>query len=75
MQQGLPLALAATQVAERAVLSYLSDVTLHGLPAGDLAPVFVGHPPAQVVAAVPLEPASRVVRMYPSASLPLGERQ
>ena len=44
------------------------------LPTLDLTAVFVRHAPAHVVAAVPLEPAARVVAVNPSFSLPFGQR-
>src|ERR671910_3206724 len=44
-----------------------------GLPAPDLSRVFLRQAPAQVVPAIPLEPAARIVRMYPPLSSPFRQ--
>jgi hypothetical protein len=64
VQERLALAPPAGRVARLAMFPDLRDVALHRLPATDLAGVLLGHPPAQVVAAIPLEPAARIVRMF-----------
>src|SRR4051812_21480142 len=43
-------------------------------PSRDLPRVFLGHPPAHPVAAVPLKPATRIVRMKPVLAAPIAER-
>jgi hypothetical protein len=63
VQQRLPP--PAGQVARLAVALDLPDVAADGFPSLDLAPVFVRHPAAHVIAAIPLKPAPRVVRMKP----------
>jgi hypothetical protein len=63
MQQHLPLARAAHGIARLAMLSHLRDMPPHRLPAADLASILAGHPPAHEIAAIPLEPAARVVGM------------
>jgi hypothetical protein len=66
MQDSLPLASAAAQIARLAVPLDLFDVPAHRFPSPDLSPVFLGHPTAHVIAAIPLKPAARVVGMYPA---------
>ncbi len=71
MQQGLSLFAAAGELAGFAVLLDLGEVTLHGFPTFDLALVFLGSSAAEIVAAVPLEPAARVLGMDPAFLLPV----
>ena len=66
VQQRLALAAAAEQVARLAVLLHLADVAADRLPALDLAAVLRRHAAAHVIAAVPLEPAARVVLVDPA---------
>src|ERR1700684_1064740 len=70
VQQRLPLAGSARQIAGFAVALDLSDVPSYRLPALDLPAIFLGRPSAHVVAAIPLEPAARIVGMYPSLGTP-----
>ena len=71
MEKGLALAGAAGEVAGAAVGGDLAEVAADGFPAFDLASVFVGNAAAQVVAAVPLEPAAGVVLLVdPAFALP-----
>ena len=72
MQKCLPLPWAAGKLARLAVPLDLPDVPAHRLPALDLPPVFVGHPAAHVVAAIPLGPAARIVSVKPSLVTPDG---
>src|SRR5215813_4820436 len=74
MQQRLALALAAQQVARLAVALNLPHVAADRLPATDLAAVLVRHAAAHVVAAVPLEPAARIVVVDPALAPPLRQR-
>src|SRR5579883_321719 len=74
MQQGLPLASPTRQITRFAMLFDLRYVSLNRFPAFDLPRIFFGHAPAHVVAAVPLEPAARIVRMNPSLFSPYRER-
>src|SRR5689334_14745905 len=74
MQQRLALPLAAGQFAGLAIALYLPHVAADRLPALDLAAIFVGHAAAQVIAAIPLEPAARIVRMDPALLAPDGQR-
>jgi hypothetical protein len=46
----------------------LCRVTADGLPALDLARVLIRHAAAHVIAAIPLEPAVRIIGMYPALS-------
>ena len=74
MQQGLSLPSAAGEVARLALPLDLPDVPAHGLPSPDLPLVLVGQAAAHVVAAIPLEPAARVVGMDPSLVAPHRQR-
>ena len=73
VQQRLPLAAAAEQVAGLAMFLHLAHVPADRLPAFDLPPVFVRHTAAHVVAAVPLKPAARIVGMDPAFALPFRQ--
>ena len=74
VQQGLALARAASPVAGLAGATELSDMAANGLPAANLSLVLVEHAAALVVAAIPLEPATRIVGMYPASRPPDTER-
>src|SRR6185312_6179297 len=74
VQQRLPLPPAAHQIARLAVFLYLTDMTPYGFPALYLTRVLLRHPAAQIVAAIPLEPAARVVRVKPALALPFRKR-
>ena len=74
MQERLALARAAEQVARFAGALNLPDVSAHSAPSPDLARILVGHPPAHVVAAVPLKPSARVDRVDPALGTPHGQR-
>ena len=74
MQERLPLPSAAPQIAGLACKPKLTDVTPDCVPTFDLTTVFVGHSSSHIVAAVPLKPAARIIRMYPSLPAPFGER-
>ena len=65
MQQSLALASATGEVTRLAVMLNLAHVPLHGFPTADLTLVLFRYASTQVVPAVPLEPAARVVRMHP----------
>src|SRR3954452_24858829 len=74
MQQCLALAGAAEQIARLAILLHLPDMPADRLPALDLTAVFLRHAAAQGVAAVPLEPAARIVAVQPALLLPDRQR-
>jgi hypothetical protein len=74
VQQGLALARSARDIARLEGAAKLRDMTADGLPAADLPLVLARHPPARIVAAVPLEPAARVVWIYPALGPPDTER-
>src|SRR5579859_2757382 len=74
MEQRLALTRPASVVSRVAVALYLPDVPAYRLPAPDLSPVLIRDSPAHVIAAVPLEPASGIVRMQPSLLAPDRER-
>jgi hypothetical protein len=66
VQQSLPLPRAAKRVTGLAVRFDLIDVATKCLPALDLPSVFLRHPPAHVIAAVPLKPPARIIIMKPA---------
>ena len=74
MQQGLALASAAKQIAALAVLLYLPHMTAYGLPPLDLPRVLIWHAAAHIIATVPLEPATRIIRMDPALPAPHRKR-
>src|SRR5262245_43555893 len=74
MQQRLPLAASAEEVARLTILLHLPHMTADCFPALDLPAIFVTHTPAHVIAAVPLEPSTRIVRMDPAFALPFRQR-
>ena len=73
MQQSLPLAWTAKRIARLTILAQLDDMPFERLPALDLPDVLLRHSAAHVVAAVPLKPATRVVRVEPAVVLPYGK--
>jgi len=74
MQQRLPLSPPAEQIAGFAMFLHLARVPLDRFPPPDLPPVFLRDAPANVIAAVPLKPAARVVVMNPPFALPFRKR-
>src|ERR1044071_7791113 len=74
VQQSLALSRPTCWVARIAVALDLCDVPPDGLPSFNLPRVFLRNPPPHVVAAVPLKPASRIVRMDPAFATPQRER-
>src|SRR5690606_18057677 len=74
MQQRLALTLAAGEIAGRAIGFDLRHMPADRLPAIDLAAVLLGHAPPPVIAAIPLEPAARIVGMDPAFLPPDRQR-
>src|SRR3954468_12826908 len=74
MQQSLALARTAKEIAGLAVALDLPHVAADCLPAADLPLVLGRHPAAEIIAAVPLEPAARIVRVQPALVAPHRER-
>src|SRR3974377_2207988 len=70
MEQGLALSPAAGEIARVAMPLDLADMAAHCFPALDLACILFGQPAAPVIAAVPLKPAARIVRMDPALLAP-----
>jgi hypothetical protein len=70
MQERLSLPRTAEEVTWLAVPLDLPNVPPHCFPSLDLPSVFVRHPTAHVVAAIPLEPTARIVRMKPCLMAP-----
>ena len=74
MQQRLTLARAAEYIAGLAIFLDLPDVTADRFPAADLTRILVRHAAAQVIAAIPLKPAARIVGMEPAFAPPFRQR-
>ena len=72
MQQGLALARSARWVSWLAVPFNLRNMSPDSLPSPDLARVLFRRAAAHIVAAVPLEPTSRIVGVNPSLLTPDG---
>ena len=73
VQQRLPLASTAIQIARDAPLPDLRNMPSHLAPTTNL-PRVIQAAPAEIVAAVPLEPAARVFVVDPSLLAPDRER-
>ena len=73
MHERLALARAAHGIARLAMLPDLRYVALHRLPSPELARILLGHAPAHVVTAIPLEPSARIVGMYPALLPPFQQ--
>jgi hypothetical protein len=73
MQQCLPLTLAAEKIARLAIHLKLAHVPSDRGPAFDLSCIFVREPASPIIAAVPLKPAARVLRMDPALLAPHRE--
>jgi hypothetical protein len=69
MEQRLSLLWAAIERAGGTIFPDLSDMTADGAPAFDL-PLIVDASPSQVVAAIPLKPATRVFLVKPTIFSP-----
>jgi hypothetical protein len=72
VEEGLALPPPAHEVSGLAMGLELGDMALHGLPSRDL-PVIIGASPSQVIAAVPLEPATRILIVDPALGAPIRE--
>jgi hypothetical protein len=75
VEEGLALPFTASEIAGLAVPLKLAHVSANGLPALDLPSVLLRESPSHVVPAVPLKPATRVVRMNPPIPAPSRQRQ
>lgn len=73
MQQRLPLSRPTQHVSRLAVGLYLPNVSSECIPAFNLSCVLFGNSAPHIVPAVPLEPATRIVFVYPSLAAPFGE--
>ena len=73
VEHRLPLPPPALEIAWLAVLPNRRDVAGDRPPSPDLTRI-VRRPAAHVIAAVPLEPAARVLRTNPALAAPRGER-
>src|SRR5512143_537183 len=72
VKECLPLSPTTVHIPRSAVLLYLVDVPPHRKPALDL-PIIVVASSTQVVPAIPLEPAARVLRVDPALGIPDGQ--
>jgi hypothetical protein len=70
LEKRLSLPPAAMHIARRAVLLKLMNVAPHCFPSSDLARIFLAYTATQVVAAIPLKPAPRVISVDPSLFTP-----
>src|SRR5687767_11756939 len=73
MQRGLTLSFSAVCIPRLAILPNRCDMAGDGAPPPNLARI-VGAASAHVVTAIPLEPATRVLRADPAAQPPGRER-
>src|ERR1700722_18198912 len=73
MQQRLPLTLPAHYISRLAIHLQLAHVPSYRLPALDLSYVLVRQAPAQIIPAIPLEPAAWITRIYPALLAPHRE--
>src|SRR5262245_19956169 len=74
MQHGLALARTAMRIAGLAILLDLPDMAVDSLPALYLAAVFFRQAVAQVITAIPLEPATGVFFVDPALAPPFRQR-
>ena len=74
MKQCLTLPRATQQIAGFAILLDLPNVAANRLPAFDLPCVFLRQAAAHVIAAIPLEPAARIIAMDPAFASPFRQR-
>ncbi|POH29861.1 hypothetical protein ATY30_14220 [Sinorhizobium americanum] len=74
MQQSLALTRPAPAIPRLASPTKLSDMAANSSPTDDLSLVLARHATTLMVSAVPLEPATRIVGMYPSLGSPDAER-
>ena len=72
MENCLPLSGTAAYIPFFTIFLYLSYVTSDGFPSFDLPLILYRESPAHVIAAVPLEPAPRVLMIYPAFTLPVA---
>ncbi len=73
MQERLPLAWSAKRITRFAILPDLRHVPCHRLPSSDLAGVLLWNAPTHPIAAIPLEPPARVVRINPALPPPFRQ--
>ena len=73
VQQSLSLAWTAKRIARFTILAELGDMPSERLPALDLPIVLLRHSAAHIIAAVPLKPATRIIRVEPAVVLPHGQ--
>src|ERR1700733_1614345 len=73
VEQRLALAATAPKIAGYAVFLDRGDVPLDRAPASNLSRVVVAAP-SQIIAAVPLKPAARVLRVDPALAAPFTQR-
>ena len=74
MQKSLALTSSAAKIARLAIPPNLNDMAAHRTPTSNLSPIFIRHSAANIVAAVPLKPAARIVGVNPSSLAPNRQR-
>lgn len=74
LEQGLPLAWAAGRILRFAIHLYLRRMAAKGAPALDLLLIYFGQPSAQIITAIPLEPAARIGPKNPALVAPYRKR-
>ena len=74
LQQRLALARAAEDVSRLAIGPHLPGMAGKGAPAPDLDRIDIGQAAAEIIAAIPLEPAARVRPVYPALLSPHRKR-
>jgi hypothetical protein len=65
---GLDVSLKQTSIC---VVNQTGSIVQEGVVDSDLPSVFLRHPPAHVIAAVPLKPPARIIVMKPAFEAPL----
>ena len=73
VQQSLSLARTAKRIARLTILAQLGDMPFERRPALDLPVILLRHSASHVIAAIPLKPATRIVRVEPAVVLPYGQ--
>ena len=72
VQECLSLTWPTSEIAKLAMSPDLGDMPPHRFPSSDLAFVFAWHAASQIIPAVPLKPAARVLGMDPTVLTPDG---
>jgi len=71
LEKRLSLPPTAAQITSLAILLDLTHVAPHRFPLFDLPCIFLTYAAPEVISAIPLKPAARVVWMYPPLLTPI----